>query len=141
MSQLKSDSDSPNVLESEGSLLPDYLPLIPWDLGACNGIFFHDDLLKLMGDQLCSSLENSQRSLKRSTILRSLVEASFVPIAGARAKAKQPFDFSPEIRKPTLESANNRRRLCGSSGAGPDLRLLEILAPYLTSALRRDSKQ
>jgi hypothetical protein len=39
-----------------------------------------------------------------------------VPIAGVRAKAKQPFDFSPEIRKPTLESANNLRRLCGSSG-------------------------
>jgi hypothetical protein len=54
-----------------------------------------------------------------------------VPIAGAHAKGKQSFHFSPKIRKPTLESAINLRRLCDSSGAVADIGLSEILAPDL----------
>ena len=39
-----------------------------------------------------------------------------VSLAGTRAEAKQPFDFSPEIRKPTVEPANNSCWICGSGG-------------------------
>jgi hypothetical protein len=42
-----------------------------------------------------------------------------VPFAGARDLTKRSFNFSPEFRKPTLGSANNLRRLCGSSGVKP----------------------
>jgi hypothetical protein len=69
------------------------------------------------------SSQNAQRKLDVRILLKSgnhtaaVREFRIVPIAGARAKVKQPFDFTPEIRKPTLESANNFRRLCDSSGA------------------------
>jgi hypothetical protein len=63
--------------------------------------------------------------------LRPVVLTRSVPIAGAHAKGKQSFHFSPKIRKPTLESAINLRRLCDSSGAVADIGLSEILAPDL----------